>query len=57
MEIKLKRLDQDEIACAVFYKAKQLGYSTPEAQELFNTTHKALEKFLSFSALAGGTGD
>jgi 2-methylaconitate cis-trans-isomerase PrpF len=57
MEIKLKRLDQDELAINVFYKAKQLGYSTEEAQELLNTTHKALEKFLSFSALAGGTGD
>ena len=56
MEIKLKRLDQDELAINVFYKAKQLGYSTEEAQELLNTVHKALEKFLSFSALAGGTG-
>jgi hypothetical protein len=34
-----------------------MGYSTREAQELFNATHKALEQFLSFSAFAGPSGE
>jgi hypothetical protein len=56
-QVQIKRLDQDELSAAIFYKAKHMGYSTREAQELFNATHKALEQFLSFSAFAGPSGE
>jgi len=56
-QVKIKQLHQDELACAIFYKAKQMGFSTKESQELFDAAHLALKQFVSFSAFAGPSGE
>jgi hypothetical protein len=51
-QIKLNTHDQDALAIAVFYKARELGYSADQAQELLNVTHAAFDQFNSYTPIS-----